>query len=243
MTRRLFLLPLCALLLAGCHAAGPPPKSAQELLAEQPIDDTHDAFLVETGGRLGTLLVTAERTAEEPAFEIHFAVWDPAGPTQPIQTMNAPSHVFHWKETVDANFDGHPDFGYMYAMGNQPTYWNFWIWDEERGQFISEPELSRISCPVFDSDTGTISGWARGSAAGDGQSTFHQWVDGELVCVRQIDGALEHDGSLLLTVQDRVDGRLTEVYRGEFLADTDGYAEARRKWEDFPGEETTPKTF
>ena len=48
---------------------------------------------------------------------------------------------------------------------------------------------------------------------------------------------------LFLTVQDRVDGRLTEVYRGEFLADTDGYAEARRKWEDFPSEETTPKTF
>ena len=64
------LILLCAL-LCGCQAkektpaisAPPPepsPKTAQELLEEQPIDDTHDAFLVDTGGRLGTLLVTAE---------------------------------------------------------------------------------------------------------------------------------------------------------------------------------------
>ena len=37
-----------------------PQKSLQQLLEEQPIDDTHDAFLIDTGGELGTLLVAAE---------------------------------------------------------------------------------------------------------------------------------------------------------------------------------------
>lgn len=77
---RIKLLPLalCALLLGGCQRGGedvsavslppePAPKTAQELLEEQPIDDTHDAFLVDTGGRMGTLLVTTELVPyEEP---------------------------------------------------------------------------------------------------------------------------------------------------------------------------------
>ena len=65
------LILLCTL-LCGCQAeekvpaisAPPPepaPKTARELLEEQLIDDTHDAFLVDTGGRLGALLVTVER--------------------------------------------------------------------------------------------------------------------------------------------------------------------------------------
>ena len=74
MKRKLPLLALCALLLAGCQTEekapgasaspsepAPQPKTAQELLEEQTIDDTHDAFLVDTGGRLGTLMVTAEQ--------------------------------------------------------------------------------------------------------------------------------------------------------------------------------------
>ncbi|MCI9557060.1 MAG: hypothetical protein HFF53_09020 [Lawsonibacter sp.] len=48
---------------------------------------------------------------------------------------------------------------------------------------------------------------------------------------------------LFLTVQDRVNGRQTEVYRAEFQADTDGYFEARRKREDVPGTETAEATF
>lgn len=37
-----------------------PEKSPQQVLDEHPIDDTHDAFLVDTQGKLGTLLVTTE---------------------------------------------------------------------------------------------------------------------------------------------------------------------------------------
>lgn len=35
-------------------------KKPEQVLLEQLVDDTHDAFLVDTGGELGTLLVTAE---------------------------------------------------------------------------------------------------------------------------------------------------------------------------------------
>ena len=44
---------------SGPVSAPPEALTPEELLAQQPIDDTHDAFLVPTGGRLGTLLVTA----------------------------------------------------------------------------------------------------------------------------------------------------------------------------------------
>ncbi len=44
----LLLVSLC-LLLCACQTT----KSPQQLLDEQVIDDTHDAFLVDTGGNLG----------------------------------------------------------------------------------------------------------------------------------------------------------------------------------------------
>ena len=257
MRTKLLLLALSALLLVGCQAkpkgvvssegpaeAGssfqpeppPQPKTAQELLEEQPIDDTHDAFLVDTGGRMGTLLVTAELGTERGEFDaaMNLFVWNPADMSQPLQTIETRTAAFHWSEAVDANFDGYQDFGYMYAMGNQPTYWQFWIWEEETGQFVLEPELSEISSPVFDVEEEEIRGWARESAASDGVNTIHKWVDGELVCVRRIavyktDG---WEGPFALVVQDRVDGGLTEVFRTEFPAGSDGYFEERLKWED-----------
>ena len=72
MNKKIVSLILLCTLLCGCQAeekvpaisAPPPepaPKTARELLEEQLIDDTHDAFLVDTGGRLGALLVTVER--------------------------------------------------------------------------------------------------------------------------------------------------------------------------------------
>ena len=41
-------------------------KKPEQVLLEQLVDDTHDAFLVDTGGELGTLLVTAELDEETP---------------------------------------------------------------------------------------------------------------------------------------------------------------------------------
>ena len=118
----LFLL--CALCLFGCQRGAPPAssptpepvqKTAQELLEEQPIDDTHDAFLVDTGGRLGTLLVTAELGTEPEEFDVsmRLVVWNPVDMSQPLQTIETKTAVFHWSDVVDANFDGYQEFGYM----------------------------------------------------------------------------------------------------------------------------------
>lgn len=251
MKRGLLLLTLCALLLGGCQggettssvSAPPPepaPKTAQELLEEQNIDDTHDAFLVDTGGRLGTLLVTAERGEQNledefGGYPTTLSVWDPRKMDNPIQTMEmeVEDWAFGCHDVVDANFDGHQDFGYLWFIGNQPTYWDYWIWNEETGQFVSEPEFGTISSPVFDAEAEEIRGWARESAAGDGVNTIHKWVDGELVCVRRIkvyqDG---WEGPFALVVQDRIDGELTEIFRTEFPAGSDGYFDERSKWED-----------
>ena len=116
-------------------------KSPQQVLEEQLIDDTHDAFLVDTGGKLGTLLITAELgewVGEDEllgCWNIIFSVWNPAKMKQPIQTFSdevvmgvAPE--FH--NVVDANFDGFQDFGYLFHRGNQPSYWHYWLWNEKQ---------------------------------------------------------------------------------------------------------------
>ena len=112
---RLSALALCALLLAGCRqveegsASLPPepvPQTAQELLEGQTIDDTHDAFLVDTGGRLGTLLVTVEQYQDGYERYGLFEVWDPHNMAQPIQREIKPLDLVGSHLTEDANFDG-----------------------------------------------------------------------------------------------------------------------------------------
>ena len=52
-----------------------------QLLEEQPIDDTHDAFLVDTGGMYGILLVTVEidpqNTFDDVDMLLHYNIWNP----------------------------------------------------------------------------------------------------------------------------------------------------------------------
>ena len=153
MNKKIVPLILLCILLCGCQAkektpaisAPPPepaPKTAQELLEEQIIDDTHDAFLVDTGGKLGTLMVTVEQYQDGYKGYGLFEIWDPHNMAQPIQREIKPLDFVGSHQTVDANFDGYGDFGCMYAMGNQPNYWYFWLWDEERGRFIEEKQRS-----------------------------------------------------------------------------------------------------
>lgn len=181
-----------------------------------PIDDTHDAFEVDTKGKLGTVLVTVEIEDIDPE-EYHFSVWAKDDLTTPIQTMKAESYgVFHWGIVQDANFDGYMDFGYMYAMGNQPRYWHYWIWNEAKGRFVQEPEFDQISEPQFNEETGIISGYARSSAA-SGTATFHCWENGKLVCIREVEVCYPNWGeSQDLVVRDRIDGELVEVFRKTF---------------------------
>ena len=116
---QVFSLALIGCMLCACQTDNAlsqttqPEKSPQQILEEQPIDDTHDAFLVDTGGELGTLLVTAELAMENKdefgTRDIAFSVWNPADMEQPIQTfseefMMGVAPEFH--HVVDANFDG-----------------------------------------------------------------------------------------------------------------------------------------
>ena len=247
---KLLLLVLSALLLAGCQEAGgeasspveppPPPKTPQELLEEQPIDDTHNAFLVDTGGRMGTLLVTAEAVPYEEPLELatyqHTAVWDPAHMDQPLQTVDWEGGYPGEHQILDVNFDGYPDFTILFARGIQAELYHCMRWDEEQGLFVEEPEYAAISSPVLDPETRSIFGWNRASGAGDGVSTIHQWVDGELVCVRRIElfakDFRDYDSPFVLTVRDRIDGELTEVFREEYPLDPGEYFDVRMKWED-----------
>lgn len=240
MRSRATCLLLCTLLLAGCQAASSalPAKTAQELLAEQPIDDTHDAFLVDTGGQLGTLLVTPELGTEREGREVsmRLSVWNPADMSQPIQTQDWTTVSFGVHEIVDVNFDGYSDFTYLYTQGVQVGVYHCMVWDEEQGLFTEVPAYFQIPSPHLDAETETISGWSRSSGAGDGWTPIYRWIGGELVCVRQIETFLKERSDpntpFVLTVEDRVDGQLTEVYRAEFPTGSSAYLTEQLKWED-----------
>ncbi len=261
MRTKLLLLALSVLLLVGCQTSPekplgsgskgevsspveppPRPKTPQELLEEQPIDDTHKAFLVDTGGRMGTLLVTTELVPyEEPKellYYLHLSVWDPSAPEEPIQIQEIDWETVHYGEhqIVDVNFDGYSDFTYLYARGVQVEMYHCMVWDEEQGCFEELPVYAEIPSPYVDPETETITGWSRSSAAGDGWTPIYQWVDGELVCVRNIEVFVKEwgdpDSPMVVTVEDRMDGELTEVFRKEFPSDSMGYFDERSKWED-----------
>ena len=199
-------------------------KTPEQILAEQAIDDTHDAFLVDTHGKLGTLLVTAELAMESKGEfgtrDITFIVWNPAEMKQPIQTfaeefMMGVAPEFH--DVVDANFDGFQDFGYLFHAGNQPNHWRYWLWDEEQAQFIYYAPLIHVSQPVFDAECQIVKGWARSSAA-SGTHSFYRWMDGELLLVREI----YLDFTKMIVVKDLMDGQMVEVYHEEWEEKDEG---------------------
>ena len=244
-------------------SAPPEELTPEELLAEQPIDETHDAFLVDTGGRLGTLLVTVELGERGPnpnpeweswEYPVYLSVWNPAGMSQPIQKLEGTAWDVDWNaydrhEELDANFDGYMDFSVLNSMGNGASSWYLWVWDEGAGQFVEVPEYREISLPRCNPETEVIDGWARSSGAGDGVTTFHRWEDGRLVCVRRIETWWELDEEVRteeettvhpmhLKVEDRVGGKLTQVYYQYFSPGEDFLLE-QEKWEnlDYHGEE------
>ena len=278
--RSALLAAALALALIGCQAEEPtgtdsippepsptvsaPPEALtpEQLLARQPMDDTHDAFLVDTGGKLGTLLVTVEMGERgpnpDPEWELWenpvcLSVWNPEDMGEPIQRMDAvvDGLMFGEHETVDANFDGHMDFSVLRSRGNGAGYWYLWVWDEEAGRFAEVPEYREISFPRCDPETEIIDGWARNSGGGDGVTTFHRWEDGELVCVRRIETEYDYENGVVefevsnevthfpswIKVEDRMDGELAQVYYQEFSPGESFFAE-QEKWEslDYHGE-------
>ena len=237
---------LC-LLLPAC--GGEMPGDSASLEMEEPLpsepdtrdvvrwlaDKDHWAFSV------GEYWVTVERREAEDSLPAEdcgadtavFSVWDPADLSAPGQVMTRPSGTFGYYDVTDVNFDGTPDFGWMYVMGNQPNYWYYWIWNEEQGRFAEEPAFRKISAPAFDTETRTVTGWARSSAAGTGVNTIHRWVEGRLTLIRRIcaDNDLDFN-TVTLTVEEPVNGALTEVFRREYPMNEGAWMKERAAWED-----------
>lgn len=236
--REIALLLSGLLLLAACSAPGaemptpiptpevtiaptptpettPTPEPTEEVkeLWGFPIDDTHDAFEVHTGGRLGTVLVTVEVGEEE----FYFSVWTADNLNEPLQVMETESGGFRMDYVADANFDGYMDFGYTQLATLHTLYFNFWLWDEQQGQFVIEPQLAEIPEPQFDKNTKTIFG--RYSTWNYGNDSIYQWQGTDLVCVRQITVSriLGENGVWLnqyeWTVKALVETELVEIHR------------------------------
>lgn len=225
----IFIIPL--------EPAMEPTKTPQQaLLEKQLIDDTHNAFLINTGGELGTLLVTAELDEEAPTKDcratVRFTVWNPDAMDEPLQTIIAGTNIFLDWSIIDANFDGYADFTCTYLRGNQPYYDHLWIWSEAHRQFEGVPEYDEISAPESDSETGTICGFNRSSAGGTGLHTFHQWINGNLTCVRQIKIDSSSANMVRISVQDRVAGELAEIYHEDFPIESGGWQDAQMVWHD-----------
>jgi len=208
----------------------------EQALAEQLIDDTHDAFLVDTGGNLGTLLVTAEleRTPTEDCdFTVRFVVWNPASMNEPLQIMTAGTNIFGGWNFIDANFDGYTDFTFTYLRGNASYYDYLWIWNEEHGEFVNISEYDKISIPSLDMETQTIYGFNRSSGGGTGEHTFYQWSERQLLCVRRIEiYTLDQSGTVRMSVQDQIAGDLVEIYYEDFTPESSGWLEAETIWHD-----------
>ena len=179
-----------------------------------PIDEIHYALEVPTGGRLGTVLVTVEEEQGDDGCYLNFSVWKSDDLTTPIQTMGAESESRLFGSAEDINFDGYMDLVYLTTLGATNAYHSFWVWDEEQGQFCEKGGLFN---PIFDAGTRIISSYVHYTAA-SGVQSYWRWENGELVALRRIE---LHDPELeghtqLLTVEDRVDGELVEVYRKTF---------------------------
>ncbi len=210
-------------------------KKPEQVLLEQLVDDTHDAFLVDTGGELGTLLVTAELDEETPTEDcratIQFTVWDPYSMDEPLQTLTAGTDIFLDWSIIDANFDGYMDFACTYLRGNQPYYDHLWIWNEYDKRFDSIPEYDKISVPTLDEETETVYGFNRSSAGGTGEHSFYQWVEGKLLCMRRIDiYGIDQGDTIRMSIQDRVAGGLAEIYHEDFPSESGGWLDAEMIW-------------
>lgn len=213
-------------------------KTPERLLIEQLVDDNHDAFLLDTGGDLGTLLITAELDEEAPTdtcrATVQFTVWNPDDMNEPLQTITAGTNIFRSWSVIDANFDGYMDFSCTYAQGTQPYFDHLWIWNEYHKRFECVPEYDEISVPTLDAETGTIYGFNRSSGGGTGVHTFHQWEDwNHLVCMRQIDiyGIVQSD-TVRMSIWDRVAGELAEIYHEDFPSESGGWLDAEMIWHD-----------
>ena len=187
----------------------PEPTEEPKELWGFPIDDTHDAFEVPTGGKLGTVLVTVERGEDigDGLYRCAFSVWDSADLTTPIQTFEEDSMIC-WHDEIDANFDGYTDFCYTYYHGAANATFGLYLWDEEQGQFVLTEEFFGTGLWA-DEETKTLQVYVHLSAVAAVEEHY-RWEDGELVCFRE--GYPDEDWENYVTYE-LIDGEMVEVSR------------------------------
>lgn len=240
MGRKISLLLAALLLLGGCYAAQPledPSPSAAETSTPTapptptptptseptqevkelwgfPIDDTHDAFEVPTGGELGTVLVTVERGEYEldGLYHCTFSVWDANDLTTPIQTFERMGLV-RWHTLMDANFDGYMDFCYTDYNAAANEAFCLYCWDEEQGQFVLAKEFWGYGIEV-DKENKSLSNYVHITLYAWATETY-RWEDGELVCFRIEECEVLNDElqSVERVTSEWIDGQWQEVSR------------------------------
>lgn len=191
----------------------PAPEETKELWGF-PIDDTHNAFEVPTGGRLGTVLVTVEQGEDEldGLYNCTFSVWDANDLTTPIQTFERMGLV-RWHEQMDANFDGHMDFYYIYYNAVANAAFGLYCWDEEQGRFVCAREAWGYGFEV-DEEAKVLSNYVHYTMDSFAEEMY-RWEDGELVCFRKEECELLNDDlqSTECVTYELIDGEWQEVSR------------------------------
>lgn len=221
------LLALC--LLGGCAAPAsvatptptpsptPTPEEPKELWGF-PIDDTHDAFEVPTGGKLGTVLVTVEAGEEVPGglCRCVFSVWDTANLTSPLQTFEG-LQTF-WEDglfcvvfPMDVNFDGYEDLCYTYSDNAENSTLGLYLWDEPQERFVFAKEFSCTGALHLNDEEQTVE-YVGGTS---GMLETCRWENGELVCFRKCKSTLvdEELQSYETVTYELIDGQWQETSR------------------------------
>ncbi len=200
--------------------ASEPTEEVEELWGF-PIDDTHDAFEVPTGGKLGTVLVTVEMQKEgEDEYTSILSVWENSDLTEPIQTIEQKGVATRSHKLLDANFDRYMDFCYTWFLGAKNDNSGLYVWNEEQGQFVSEKEF--LGDLVIDEEEKRIYNFTNG-AGSSGTVEIFQWENETLVPARRIgllypetleDGTIRQE----IVVEEPADGEWREIYREAYHA-------------------------
>lgn len=218
----LCLLGACAAPMAEETVAPTPiPTPSPEVVTELwgfPIDDTHDAFEVPTGGRLGTVLVTVEAGEEVPGGLCHcvFSVWDTADLTTPLQTFEGLQTV--WEDRLycvvfpqDVNFDGYEDLCYTYSGNAEDSALGLYLWDEPQARYVFAKEFPCDGALRLNEEEQTVE---YGNSA-SGMLETCRWENGELVCFRKSKSTLvdEEMQSYETVTYELIDGQWQEISR------------------------------
>lgn len=208
-----------------------------------PIDDEHYAFEVPTGGELGTVLVTVEEgEMGEFLAELFFYVWRSDDLTAPIQAWLSYGMIHHWTDIFDANFDGYADFSHTLMRGNANGTFEFRLWDEENKQFVEvqypdDASFSFGTGITIDEENQVLYGYVRANYC-SGYHCFFKWQGNELIGIRRVEfhNPTNPDNEhyeQLFTVEDMIDGKLTEVYRRAFTGlDSEYKHPTEEAWEE-----------